>query len=113
MNENNSYLATNLKYLRNANNKTLQDICSVVDKSLVAIHYWEEGTREPNAVDIAKLSNYYKVSVDDLLLKDLRFEKENIESTLQNAIMDNVKLCTKEEQEQILSIINVIKKGNK
>lgn len=74
-----TYIASNLKYLRSINGKSLNDVASICDKSDVAIHYWENGTREPNAVDIAKLSNYYNVSVDELLLKDLRFDNKSIE----------------------------------
>lgn len=69
------FLSTNLKHLRIKNKKSLNDIAKVCQKTNVAIHYWENGTREPNAVDIWKLSNYFNVSVNDLLLKDLRIEK--------------------------------------
>lgn len=72
-----TYISSNLKYLRSINGKSLNDVASICDKSDVAVHYWENGTREPNAVDIAKLSNYYNVTVDDLLLKDLRFDKQS------------------------------------
>lgn len=72
-NKEKTYISTNLKYLRDLNNKSLNDVAKVCDKTDVAIHYWENGTREPSAVDIAKLSNYYDISIDDLLSKDLRF----------------------------------------
>lgn len=71
-----TYISTNLKYLRNLKGKSLNDVANICDKTDVAVHYWENGTREPSAVDIAKLSNYFDISVDDLLNKDLRI-KEN------------------------------------
>ena len=73
-NKEKTYISTNLKYLRNSRGKSLNDVANVCNKTDVAVHYWENGTREPNAVDIAKLSNYYNITVDDLLLKDLRFD---------------------------------------
>ncbi len=69
-----THIATNLKYLRAINGKSLNDVANICGKSDVAVHYWENGTREPNAVDIAKLSNYFDITVDDLLIKDLRFD---------------------------------------
>ena len=75
-NKEKTYISTNLKYLRDLNNKSLNDVAKICDKTDVAIHYWENGTREPSAVDIAKLSNYYDISIDDLLSKDLRFKEK-------------------------------------
>lgn len=85
-----TYIATNLKHLRIKNGKSLNDIANVCDKTDVAIHYWEKGTREPNAVDIAKLSNFFNITVDDLLLKDLRFDN--------NSEIDNINIANDTEQ---------------
>lgn len=87
-NKEKTYISTNLKHLRNINKKSLNDVANICDKTDVAIHYWENGSREPNAVDIAKLSNYFNVSVDDLLLKDLRFDN----AELIELPSDNVKI---------------------
>lgn len=80
-----NYISTNLKYLRNLNGKSLKDIGNICNKTDVAVHYWENGTREPNAIDIGKLSNYFNVNVDDLIFKDLRFEYQDV---LKNASCD-------------------------
>lgn len=81
-----TYISTNLKHLRNVNKKSLNDIANICNKTDVAIHYWENGSREPNAVDIAKLSNYFNISVDDLLLKDLRFDNGELIDVSSNII---------------------------
>lgn len=81
-----TYISTNLKHLRNVNKKSLNDIANICNKTDVAVHYWENGSREPNAVDIAKLSNYFNVSVDDLLLKDLRFDNGELIDVSSNII---------------------------
>ena len=97
-----TYISSNLKYLRNINGKSLNDIASICDKTDVAIHYWENGTREPNAVDIAKLSNFFNITVDDLLLKDLRFE-----NTLN--INDETKINDTEQLKQFQLLFSKIK----
>ena len=73
-----TFIASNLKYLRNKENKSLNDIANVCDKTDVAVHYWENGSREPSAVDIAKISNFYNVPIDDLIVKDLRFDNAEV-----------------------------------
>lgn len=115
------YISTNLKYLRNINQKSLNEIANICDKTDVAIHYWENGSREPSAVDIAKLSNYYKISVDDLLLKDLRFDNGKIVDINENAISIPVLGIIKagiaiEAQQDILEYVDIPKdwiKGGK
>lgn len=84
-----TYISSNLKFLRNKNGKSLNDVANICDKTDVAVHYWENGTREPNAVDIAKLSNFFNITVDDLLLKDLRFENNLSINTTENEIENN------------------------
>lgn len=85
-----TFISSNLKHLRNITGKSLNDIASVCNKTNVAVHYWEDGTREPNAVDIAKLANYFNIAVDDLLLKDLRFEETKVENFVkENTISDD------------------------
>ena len=120
-NKEKTYLSTNLKHLRTLNGKSLNEVASICEKTDVAIHYWENGTREPNAVDIAKLSNYYNIKVDDLLLKDLRFDN----AELVELSSDNVKIPVLgfikagvpiEAQENIVEYIDIPKewtKGNK
>lgn len=116
-----TYISTNLKYLRNSNGKSLSDVAGVCDKTDVAIHYWENGTREPNAVDIAKLSNYYNVTVDDLLLKDLRFDNAELIDVQSDIIKIPVYGTIKagipiESQSDIIDYIDIPKdwtKGNK
>lgn len=72
-----NYLASNLKHLRLTNGKTLKDLAEVVDKTDVAIHYWEDGSREPNSIDLFKLAEYYNVKIDDLVKSDLRIANKN------------------------------------
>ena len=103
MEENKIYLSTNLKYLRTQKGITLKQVAKLIGKSDVAILYWENGSREPNAVDLGKLSTLYNVSPSDLIFKDLRFEKTSDEiDKLYNA---NKHLLTDEDKEMIKFII--------
>lgn len=103
MEENKIYLSTNLKFLRTQKGITLKQVAKLIGKSDVAILYWENGSREPNAVDLGKLSTLYNVSPSDLIFKDLRFEKSSDEiDKLYNA---NKHLLTDEDKEMIKFII--------
>ena len=68
------YIASNLKHLRLLNKKTQDDIAKLCDKKNTAVSNWEKGIREPDSIDLAKLSNYFNISIDDLMKKDLRFD---------------------------------------
>ena len=63
------YIASNLKHLRLLNKKTQDDIAKLCDKKNTAISNWEKGIREPDSIDLAKLSNYFNISIDDLMKK--------------------------------------------
>ena len=72
-----NYLSTNLRYLRLSKSKTLKDIAILLNKSEVAAYYYETGAREPNAMDLYKLSEYYNIDIDNLLTKDLSINNVN------------------------------------
>lgn len=73
------FLGSNIKYLRLKKKITQKQIAEYLGKTDGAISFWESGSREPNALDLSKLSALFKVPVSDLLLKDLRFEYETDE----------------------------------
>lgn len=70
------YLSTNIKYLRTINKKTQNDLALLCGKKNTAISNWEKGIREPDALDLAIIADFFNVSVDDLMLKDLRLKKK-------------------------------------
>ena len=74
-----TYISTNIKHLRALRGLTQEQLSKVSNKGYTAIGNWEKGIREPSAVDLANLANYFNVSIDDLIKKDLRFNdsKEN------------------------------------
>lgn len=70
--KNQLFLATNIKYLRVANQKTQKELADACGKKNTAISNWEKGIRQPDAIDLAIISNFFNISIDDLMLKDLR-----------------------------------------
>lgn len=73
------FLGSNIKHLRIKKKITQKQIAEYLGKTDGAISFWESGSREPNAVDLGKLSQLFQVPVSDLLLKDLRFQDETDE----------------------------------
>lgn len=97
------FLSSNIKFLRIKKNITQKKIANECNKTEAAVSYWENGTREPNAVDIGILSNLFNVSVDDLILKDLRLE-EDVEE-LKIFLLKNWELLTDDDKMYIKFII--------
>lgn len=67
-----TFISTNIKYLRLTKGVTQAQLAKICDKGNTAVNNWERGIREPNAVDLANIANYFNVSIDDLIKKDLR-----------------------------------------
>lgn len=109
-NQEKTYLSTNLKFLRNSKGKSLREVAGVCNKSDVAVHYWENGTREPSAVDLAKLSNFFNIPIDDLMLKDLRVSEKPLDE-LDILFSKHKDILTDEDKEYMRFIIEKRKKG--
>ena len=104
MKENKNYLASNIKFLRTKKNITQKQLGDFCNKSDVAIFYWETGSREPNALDLVKICNFFGTTVDDILNKDLRLLKDEYDEL--DSLYHNYKhLLTAEDKDMIKFII--------
>lgn len=108
MENKNIYLSTNLKYLREINNKTQQDVAKYCDKTNTAISNWEKGIREPDAIDLSKLSQFFSISIDDLMLKDLRID-HNKNNELEVLFSKYKDILSDKDKEYMKFIINQAK----
>lgn len=121
MNDNKIFLASNLKHLRILNKKTQEEVGEICNKTNTAVSNWEKGIREPDAVDLFTLSNYFNISIDDLMAKDLRFDNAEIidisSDTIQIPVLGTIKAGVAiEAQEDIIEYVDIPKewtKGNK
>lgn len=67
------YLAENLKYLREKKGMTQESFASMIGEiGQKAVSKWETGEREPELSRLIKIAKFFGVSLDDLVLKDLR-----------------------------------------
>lgn len=112
MKKNDNYLASNLKFLRTKKNITQKQLGDFCNKSDVAIFYWENGSREPNAIDLVKLCNFFGTTVDDLLNKDLRLIENNYDE-LEMLFLQYKHLLTDDDKDTIRFIIEKRVKENK
>ena len=66
------YLAENIKYLREQDGLTQKEFAEKLGVSSGAISMWESGMREPELSRIIKLAEYFSVTLDDLILTELK-----------------------------------------
>ena len=109
MENKNIYLSSNLKFLRTIKGKTQQEVADYCDKANTAISNWEKGIREPDAVDLAKLSNFFNIPIDDLILKDLRVSEKPLDE-LDILFSKHKDILTDEDKEYMRFIIEKRKK---
>ena len=107
------FLASNIKYLRTVNGKTQEEVGKICNKTNTAVSNWEKGIREPDALDLSALSNYFNISIDDLMLKDLRINNNRKLSELEILFNKHQNLLNDDDKEYIKFIIEKRKKENK
>ncbi len=73
----NNFFATNFKFLREKNKMTQEEIAKKLEKDYSTIGKWEKGQRYPIMLDVIRISQIFNVSLEDLILKDLRIIDEN------------------------------------
>ncbi len=65
------YLASNLKFLRKKSGKTQDALSSEVNIGRTTIANYEAGISEPNVENLLTFSNYFGISLDDFLSKNM------------------------------------------
>lgn len=73
----NNFFATNFKFLREKNKMTQEEIAKKLEKDYSTIGKWEKGQRYPIMLDVIRISQIFNVSLEDLILKDLRIIDKN------------------------------------
>jgi transcriptional regulator with XRE-family HTH domain len=65
-------LSSNIKHLRKQQSLSQEELANLLGLNRGNIASYEKGTAEPKICNLINLSNYYKVSVVDLITMDLR-----------------------------------------
>ncbi len=60
-------ISKSLKLIREGENITQSQLAKETGIKQQSISRWERGERLPNILDLVKLANYYKISVDELI----------------------------------------------
>ena len=96
--------------MRILNKKTQEEIGEICNKKNTAVSNWEKGIREPNTIDLLALSNFFHISITDLILKNLK-SNENIQFNELEVLFDkNKNILTSDDKEYIKFIIEKRKK---
>lgn len=66
------YFSSNLLFLRKRQKLTQGEIADYLGLTQRLVAFYERGDREPTLECLIGLAKFYEVSIDDLLLKDLR-----------------------------------------
>src|SRR6516165_2297598 len=77
----------NLRYLRKKGNHNQDEIALLFNKQPNTIGNWENRKSEPGLAELLRLAEFFKVSAEDLLQKDLELEVSG--SSLSGGIFDS------------------------
>lgn len=59
--------AKNLNFLRNSRNLSQNDLASEIGLTRQTISNYEKGTRQPDLFALTKISNFFHISIDELI----------------------------------------------
>lgn len=88
-----------LKELRQTNNKSVEDICSLLNISLQAYYKYENGKSEPNIENLIKLAELYHVSLDELVGRPTSLINKMLLSERERSIIEKVLAMDLKQQE--------------
>jgi len=88
-------LAGNLKFLRKKFGKTQDSLSSELNIGRTTIANYESGLSEPNVETLLIFSNYFGISVDNLLSMNLEKELPNTKLIDLSGLKDKKKYCYK------------------
>lgn len=71
-------LEKNIKYLRKKNGRSQQELADTMSIGRTSLGDYERGRTEPDISSLIKLSDYFSISIDDLIRKDLQKEDYEI-----------------------------------
>lgn len=66
-----NYLYSNLKYLRNKAMITQSEFAALMKYKSKTVGGWEEGRNHPNLTNLIEIADFFKITLDDLIKKDL------------------------------------------
>lgn len=68
----------NIKYLRRKNGRSQQELADIIKVSRTSLGDYERGRTEPDIKTLIMISDYFSVSIDDMVRKDLQKEDYEI-----------------------------------
>ena len=100
--------SANIKYLRKLKKLTQDDLAKELGLTNTALSNWEQGISTPDVTVSLKLSNIFGVSLNDLLINDIRNGRslEVIEDKSAYRATPKCDLCTqKDETIEVLKLL--------
>jgi len=106
-----NFFATNLKFLRDRHNITQSELAKKMNKDYSTIGKWELNQRTPIMADMMKLADFFNITVQDLVSKDLRIKNDdNTFDELELLFQKHKDILTTSDKEHIRFIIEQRKK---
>lgn len=99
-----------LRKLRVINRITQKELGNILGFSEAAIASWEKGRTEPDFDTLKSIANYFKVSVDDLILDEKIDPIEKLKQALKEAgLYNGDDDMSEEDLKKALQIVDMLK----
>lgn len=102
-----NYFQTNLKHLRKSKSLTQGDLANKIGVNRPKIGSYEEGRAEPKFETLQNISHFFKVSIDDLLEKDLSQTKESKSKNIEGNDLRVLPIIVNDANEERISLVPI------
>lgn len=96
-------IGKNLKYLRNKNKISQQDLSSILQIPRTTLGDYERGKTEPNIAMLIKMSKHFDVKVDELIAQDLSHSEYEV---MKNKVMKILAISVDDQNESQIDLVD-------
>ena len=86
-----SFISSNIRFLRNLKRYGQEDIAAALSLTQAAISAYEVGKSQPTPDGLVILSDFFGVTIDDLIKKDLSIQEEPVTIGLEQTQFEAIK----------------------
>lgn len=102
-----SYLSKNLKFLRRGKGLTQQGLADKLDVKRANIGSYEEDRSEPRLNTVKKMCDFFKISIDDMINKDLTIISTDEMSIAKDERLRVLTIAVDKDDEELITLVPI------
>lgn len=102
-----NYFSSNLKYLRKQKGLTQSSLGNLIGVNRPKLGSYEEGRAEPNMSTLQQISQYFSITIDDLIEKNLSSSEDSKKKKIEGSQLRVLPILVDSDQKERISMIGI------